>query len=331
MIFNETCDSLPEIPPARRMAFLEGPATAAAHAAALDSLPAFRTLEVSPPPAPPPPPGPLRIAAWNLERGLFPQDSAALLRREGVALTFLTEADCGCHRTGQRHVTRVMAEALGQGHAYGAEFLELAAMPAPLPFPENPPGNRLGFHGNGLLSALPFRAAWLIRLPQEADWFIAPRGGQRRIGARMAVAALFEWAGVEFLGCSIHLESDTDFAGRARQMAALLDALDLLAEGRPVVAGGDLNTRVAPGGLDDPREALFEEARRRGYDWAGGNTATASTRASLWNKGSKVGTQQLDWLFARGCTLSAPRMTPALGPDGTPLSDHEMISATLSF
>lgn len=327
MPITDTTLCLSEIPEAERQALRDGPATRAAHDAALAALPAFCQIELGGVSASPPPPGPLRVAAWNLERGLFPAESAALLRREGASLALLTELDQGCHRTGQRHVTRLLAEALGQRYAYGVEFLELATMPAPVEFPDNPPGNALGFHGNGFLSALPFREARLIRLPAEADWFVSPRGGQKRIGARMALAAIFRHGEQEFVGCGVHLESDTDVAGRARQMAALLDELDDLAGGLPVVLGGDLNTPVGPGGQDDPAEALFGLARARGYDWSG-NLAQVSTRPSLWSPGKP---RQLDWLCARGCRLTAPRMTPALGPDGGALSDHELISATVAF
>ena len=318
--------TLTPIPVGNRDAWLQAPATPQVHAAALSTLPVFGEVEVAGTVAAPPPAGPLRIAAWNVERCLFPDASAALLRREAAALTLLTEMDQGCHRTGQRHTTRLLADALDQGYAFAVEFLELAAMPAPISFAGNPPGNTLGFHGNGFVSALPFRDPVVIRLDPEADWFVAPRGGQKRIGARMAVAAIFRHQAVEFVGCSVHLESDTDFAGRDRQMAALLRALHGFAEGLPVVVGGDLNTHVTAGTTDDPRELLFETARRQGYDW---HVSGASTRPSHWSTG--CGPRQLDWFCTRGCRVSEARMTPALDEAGTVLSDHELIGITVSF
>jgi endonuclease/exonuclease/phosphatase family metal-dependent hydrolase len=319
---------LTPVPTAQRATWLAAPASHTTHAGALAALPAFAEVETGGT-APPPPPGPLRIAAWNLERCLYPQASAALLRQQGVVLTLLTEMDNGCHRTGQRHTTRLLAEALGQRYAFGVEFLELATMPAPVEFAGNAPDNSLGFHGNGFVSALPFRDAAVIRLGEEADWFATPRGGQKRIGTRMAVAAIFRHGEIEFLGCSVHLESDSDFAGRDRQMATLLAALDDMAGDLPVVVGGDLNTHVGAGGHDDARELLFETARRHGYDWQAANTARASTRPSLWSPGA--GARQLDWFCTRGCQVAEPRMTPALDAAGTVLSDHELISVTVTF
>jgi endonuclease/exonuclease/phosphatase family metal-dependent hydrolase len=325
---TDAVPSLTPVPAARRATWAAGPASGTTHDTALAAAAAFAQVETGGA-SPRPPTGPLRIAAWNLERCLFPDASAALLRQQGAALTLLTEMDHGCHRTGQRHTTRLLAEALGQRYAFGVEFLELATMPAPLAFPGNPPENNLGFHGNGFVSALPFRDPVVIRLDAEADWYAAPRGGQRRIGTRMAIAAIFRHGDAEFLGCSVHLESDSDFAGRDRQMRTLLAALDNLAGALPVVVGGDLNTHVGAGGHDDPRELLFESARRHGYDWRAANTAWASTRPSTWSAGA--GARQLDWFCTRGCRASEPRMTPALGADGTVLSDHELIGITVAF
>ncbi|HWX49029.1 MAG TPA: endonuclease/exonuclease/phosphatase family protein [Roseomonas sp.] len=324
-------DAVPTMTPvslARRVECLTLPGRQEAHDAAMASMPAFREIELGGAVATPPP-GSLRIAAWNLERCLSPAESAALLRRDRASLVLLSEMDHGCHRTGQRHTTRALAEALGHHYAFGLEFLELATMPAPLDFPANPPENTLGFHGNAFTSALPFRDPLLIRLNEEADWFVAPKGGQKRIGGRMALAAIFRHGGQEFVACSVHLESRSDFAGRDRQMATLLDAIDCLAGPLPVVIGGDLNTAVAAGGHDDPRERLFETARRRGYDWRAANRARPSTRPSRWSAGA--GGRQLDWFCTRGCRATEPRMVPALTPDGTVLSDHDMISITVAF
>ncbi len=317
---------LSTVPAEARAAWLLLPATPQVHATALSTLPLFGEVEVAGAINAPLPAGPLRIIAWNAERCLYPAASAVLLRQEGAALTLLTEMDDGCHRTGQRHTTRLLAETLGQSYAFAVEFLELATMPAPFDFPDNSPSNARGFHGNGFVTALPFRDPVVIRLSAEADWFVAPRGGQKRIGTRMAVAAIFRHGGAEFIGCSVHLESDSDFAGRNRQMEMLLRALDGIAGNLPVVVGGDLNTHVGAGGHDDPRELLFETARQQGYDW---HVSGASTRPSHWSAG--CGPRQLDWFFTRGCRVSEAQMTPALGADGTVLSDHELIGITVSF
>jgi endonuclease/exonuclease/phosphatase family metal-dependent hydrolase len=237
--------------------------------------------------------------------------------------------DAGMHRTGQRHTTRALAAALGHRYGYGVEFLELSTMKAPIAFAGNPPENQLGFHGNGFTTALAFSAPAVIRLDPIADWFARPRGDQKRVGNRMAVAATFVHAGRRFVGCAVHLESAADAAGRALQMGRLLDALDAYADGLPVVVGGDLNTEVAAEGHHDPAETLFALARARGYDWSACNRAAPTTRPSLWSAGA--GARQLDWFCTRGIRAAAPAVVPALDAAGTTLSDHELILVTLEL
>jgi endonuclease/exonuclease/phosphatase family metal-dependent hydrolase len=328
--FRDAVTALTPVSPADRDALLALPAETAAHDAAQAHIPAFRQVETGGEVTAPAPAGLLRVAAWNLERCLYPEASAAMLRQHGVSLSLLSEVDHGLHRTGQRHTTRDVAAALGHNYGFALEFLELAVMPAPFAMPDNPEHNRLGFHGNGFTAALPCRDPVVIRFGAEADWFVEPKGGQKRIGNRMAVAATFTHEGRDFVGCAVHLESRSDFAGRARQMAQLLDALDAYADALPVVLGGDLNTYVeATVGLDDAREMLFAESAARGYDWRACNLAATTTRPSTWSPGA--GTRQLDWFCTRGFRASAPAVVPALGPDGTVLTDHDLILATLHF
>jgi endonuclease/exonuclease/phosphatase family metal-dependent hydrolase len=133
-----------------------------------------------------------------------------------------------------------------------------------------------------------------------------------------------------FVACSVHLENRTDGAGRARQMETLLDALDAYADGAlPVVIGGDLNTHVGPGGYRDASEPLFALAASRVYDWAACNLAQPTTRASTWS--TSEGTRQLDWFCTRGLSVRDPTVVPALGEDGSVLSDHELILLTLDM
>jgi endonuclease/exonuclease/phosphatase family metal-dependent hydrolase len=154
------------------------------------------------------------------------------------------------------------------------------------------------------------------------------RTGTRRLTASAASATAANIG--RFVACSVHLENRTDGAGRARQMQTLLDALDAYAGGAlPVVIGGDLNTHVGPGGYHDASEPLFALAASRGYDWAACNLAQPSTRASTWS--TSEGTRQLDWFCTRGLSVRDPTVVPALGEDGSVLSDHELILLTLDM
>ena len=92
----------------------------------LAGLRAFREVEVGGSVATAPAPGPLRVAAWNLERCLYPGAAAALLRDQGAGLVLLGEMDAGMHRTGNRHTTRELASRLGHRYAFGLEFSEVA-------------------------------------------------------------------------------------------------------------------------------------------------------------------------------------------------------------
>ena len=315
-------EALTVVPPQERDAMRDLPATRLSHSLAHGRVPAFHQVETGGAIATPHQGATLRLGAWNIERVLYPEQSASLLAEHGIDLALLTELDCGCHRTGQRHTTRDLAALRGQEYGYAAEFLELASMPQPIPLADTTPGNRLGFHGNAFLTALPFRDPVVIRLDEVADWFVNPPGGQSRIGTRMAVAAIFTLDGREFVGCSVHLESSSNPASRALQMRGLLSALDALAHGLPVVVAGDLNTKVM-----GPDEALFTLAVAQGYDWTDCNAPGRTTRQSTWTKGEWP--YKLDWIATRGMIAEAPEVIPALAADGTVLSDHEMVAVTL--
>jgi hypothetical protein len=110
-------------------------------------------------------------------------------------------------------------------------------------------------------------------------------------------------------------------------MRTLLDRLDEYAAGLPVLIGGDLNTHVQPGGSDDATEPLFALAKARGYDFAACNLARPTTRTSTWSQ--SAGTRQLDWFCTRDLAASEPEVVPALGSEGTVLSDHELILVSI--
>jgi endonuclease/exonuclease/phosphatase family metal-dependent hydrolase len=325
-VWQEIVDRLTPVPQSVRQGFVDLPQTRESHVAAFADVAAFRQVEVQRS-AGTPVPQSIRIAAWNLERCLYPDATARVLQRHRVDLTLLTEMDVGVLRTGQAHTIGRVAAQLGHSYCYGLEFLELVAMPPPAGFPSNGNANIDGFHGNGLIASVPVEEPVVIRLDEMADWFTAPTGSQRRIGNRIAVAATVSAGAFRFVGCSVHLENRTDGHGRAQQMHTLLDALDVYAGELPVVIGGDLNTHVGPGGHDDPGEPLFALAAARGYDWTACNLAQPTTRTSTWSQSE--GTRQLDWFCTRGVMARDPAVVPALGEDASVLSDHELILVTL--
>lgn len=297
---------------------------------------ALREVELRNPPAIVPPRS-IRMAAWNLQQSHFPEEEAMVLAAAKCDLALLTEIDVGLRRSGQRHGLKIMARTLERetgrnyGRGMGVEFLELIATDNLFNPTGKDGGNSLGFHGNGWLSRLPARRPFLARLPAEADWFVKPRRNQRRIGGRVAVAATFSLAGGDFVAASVHLESDTDPAGRRRQMRRLLDDLDAYAMGLPVVVGGDFNAGAGVPGFDHAAEGLFAEAAEHGYDWHRANTLQPTSRPSRVANLARQNRARYDWFFVRGLEASDPAVIPAVDEHGEAISDHDAIAVTLSL
>jgi endonuclease/exonuclease/phosphatase family metal-dependent hydrolase len=327
-IWREVVDRLTPVPKSVRDEFLALRPTREAHAAAHAAIAALRQVEVHQSPTSSSS-DTIRIAAWNLERCLYPEAAARILQRNRVDLALLTEMDVGVLRTGQVHTIGRLAAKSHKSYCYALEFLELLPMPPPQGFPSNGSVNTEGFHGNGIVASLPFENPVVIRLDEMADWFTAPMGSQRRIGNRMGVGVTVSAGTSRFVACSVHLENRTDGNGRATQMHTLLDALDAYAGSLPVVIGGDLNTHVGPGGHGDASEPLFAMAAARGYNWNACNLAQPTTRTSTWSQSE--GTRQLDWFCTRGVKVRDPAVVPALGEDASVLSDHELILVTLEL
>lgn len=330
---------VPELP-APSVAFLAETArvalTRAEHDRLALDLPAFNAVEIRGPAPVIRPDGPLRIAAWNAERLKYHMASADLVAGVAPDILLLTETDVGMARSGNRHTTADLAGALGMGYAYGVEFLELGLGDDRERVWHQGEANAVGFHGNALLSRLPIRDVALIRLDDGAVWWIDAWGDQRRLGWRMAIAATVETGEGPILAVSVHLESKSDAADRARQMARLLAVVEARAGGMPVVIGGDLNTKDlleldAEDWLANPqaREPLFALMADAGFDWLSANTGDQTMRSRP--DGTPLPPYcRIDWLFARGLDASNPRTVPALDGAGSAISDHDLIVADFS-
>jgi endonuclease/exonuclease/phosphatase family metal-dependent hydrolase len=288
----------------------------------------------------------LHIVAFNAERGTHFDAIVTLLHHEphvgDADVLLLSEVDWGMARSGNRHVARDLATALGMTYAFGVEFLELTkgdAMEAAVAGE-----NTKSLHGNAILSRFPLIEPRLIRLPPKCDW---KEPEQARIGGRMALAADIETAAGRVTLATVHLENRTSPQGRCEQMAAVIDAL---ADSPRAVVAGDLNTSTIdpddPSQLfsipdllrDDPKrlvrpqahEPLFADMRAAGFMVEEVNEADVPTSVpmgiedrSFWLK--------LDWMFARGLrVVGVPKVVEARTA-GRRVSDHDVLVAELAL
>ncbi|QQA44997.1 endonuclease [Pelagovum pacificum] len=320
-------DALPEVTPAERDRLLSAPRTAEAHRALLAEVPAMRMVQTGGTPTATMLPATPTVVAWNLERCIFPEDSAAHLSGHMPDIVLLSEMDHGMARTKQRHTTAAMADATGMAYAYGVEFYEMdLGGPTERPYCDDD-FNAIGWHGNAILSKVPFSRVTMIRLDDHGHWFSAEAGAdpeQPRLGGRMALAAVVETAGGPLCVVSTHLESNAGSEHRGQQVEILLDGIDAFAPGLPVLIGGDLNTgNHVPPDYDWRAEALFPLAEARGYSWDF-TVDGPTTRASLISPHTER-VMKLDWFAGRGLVALDRAILSSISAEGMPLSDHDAV------
>ncbi|MCR6500700.1 endonuclease/exonuclease/phosphatase family protein [Shinella sp. CPCC 101442] len=271
-------------------------------------------------------PFPLTVAAWNLERCLFPKQSADHLGVTGAEVVLLSEMDDGMARTRQAHTTAELADELGMAYLYGVEFIELGlGSDTELEFCKDNFNSR-GLHGNGLLSTVPLHQPFLHRLAGERLWFMG-EVDQPRLGERMAIGAVINTESGPLVLVSTHLESATTATWRERQVVDLMDAVDAAFPGLPVLIGGDLNTGNHAGG-DFEAEGLFTRSAERGFTRHGGPLDGMTTRPSLITRWPERA-MKLDWFLSRGLAVSETAIVSSLSPSGRPLSDHDLITCRI--
>ncbi len=325
-------DSVAELPligAEDRARITAAPRTSEAHRALLAALPGLNAVQLGGQGRLAQLPPEISVLAWNLERCLFPEDSAAHLAGVSPQVVLLSEMDHGMARTKQRHTTEEMARALGMAYAFGVEFFEMDLGGETERHFCDDDFNARGWHGNAILSAVPFDKATMFRLDDHGHWFTRDSGGdagQPRVGGRNAIAAVIPGETGPICFVSTHLESNADGAHRAIQFDRLMDAVDGFAPGLPVVIGGDLNTgNHVPPDFDWRGEALFARAEARGYDWS--LTAEGmTTRPSLITRHPSR-KMKLDWLCARGLRCVTNGVLPSLDASNRPLSDHDAVFA----
>lgn len=319
----ETTESLQTPPRVLLTGQVSEPSDALTHDLLCAGLPALAQIETGGTAPAAPQPLPLRVAAWNLERCLFPEASALAL--QGADVVLLSEMDVGMARTAQRHTPVEIGRKLGMAHAFGVEFIELGLGSETERSFCLDAFNTRGFHGNAVLAKAPLICPFLLRLPGQGRWYLDV--GQPRLGGRIAVGARVETISGPIVFVSTHLESACDGDHRAAQMQALIGAIDIAFPGLPVLIGGDLNTGNHTGG-DWRAEPLFTIAQTAGFTRHGGPEDQPTTRPSLITRFPERA-MKLDWFLTRGLTLGETCIRPSLDAAGRPLSDHDRIETTV--
>ncbi|HEY9232621.1 MAG TPA: endonuclease/exonuclease/phosphatase family protein, partial [Blastocatellia bacterium] len=249
----------------------------------------------------------LRVVMWNIERGTHLDAIGDILNRHPVIghadLMLLNELDEGMVRSGNRNVALELSRRL-QAHAiYGVEYLELtkgAGDESRLPGT-----NTAALHGNAILTRHAFAEPQVVPLPRCENNF---ESAERRLGGRIGIITDLEIGGARFTAATTHLDVVNTPHCRARQMRAMLEAVDARIAARRLsrssIVGGDLNTHTFARGtrlraikntllilgsrryklarrlaLPILREPAIREFARFGYDIAGCNDAQATARS----------------------------------------------------
>ena len=191
----------------------------------------------------------IRVAAWNIERGIQLDGVLEVLSSDPTLaaseLLLLTEVDYGMARTANRHVAREIAAGLGVHYAFAPCYLALnkgAGVEA-----EAEGENTLALHGNAIMSRFPLRNAHTLALPNGKDKMV---GREKRLGSQHAIIADVDHPLGTFRTVALHMDAHSSQRHRHRQMRMLLDHLEGLEPRLPVLIGGELehnNSQCEPG------------------------------------------------------------------------------------
>lgn len=338
------------VPKDLRQTLRQGPFDRAGHDQWFDALPCLREIEIGGvPPKRAGVEGAARIIFWNVERLRHLDAITDTLRSHAPDVMLLCEIDRGMARSANTDRVADLSAVLGVGYAYAVEFVELDLGDVHEQATHLGEVNADGLHGAAVLSDLALDEPFLIRIDRRGDWFGRARH-EPRVGGRIAIGVRVMVAGQAVMMVNVHLESHDDPAARAGDMTRLLMQVEQIAQGGPVLLGGDFNTST---GSHDERanqpdewrakvaaepmrllrparhEPLFAVAEGFGYDWQSCNVADQPT--TRYPAGSPRLPAKIDWFFARGLRVSDPAIIPALRPDGTPSSDHEALIVTISL
>jgi endonuclease/exonuclease/phosphatase family protein len=278
----------------------------------------------------------LKAIAFNARSGACFEGILACLRRPPLAdadVIMLCETDWQLRRSFNREIAADLAAELGMSFAFGPEFAIRRSSGLPL-----------SFRGNAILSSSPLAESQMIALPST-------RMSRRRaylIGQPRALIARAEFGGRRITVAVAHLHSRWTPAGRALQMATLLEQLTPDSAGAgTAILGGDFNTTTTQ--LDSPfaiamvavrmamrpwrfryperYEPLFEDLGRAGFEVRGANVPGKPTFTFTRAIPSPL-RPKLDWIALRGLEPipgSARVVVARESFFGPRVSDHDFV------
>jgi endonuclease/exonuclease/phosphatase family metal-dependent hydrolase len=185
---------------------------------------------------------PVRVVAWNIERGKrFEALLGTLTGNPALAdadVLLLNEVDLGMGRSGNRHVARELARALGMRYVFATHHVVLA--PGDSSELDHGEPNTLALHGNAILSRFPIASFRATALPERTDKFHAL---EKRLGEKRTLICDLELPHGRVTVALVHLDPFCDRRHRARQLRRVLTELGRGSAER-VLLGGDLNTHT---------------------------------------------------------------------------------------
>jgi endonuclease/exonuclease/phosphatase family metal-dependent hydrolase len=199
------------------------------------------------PAAPPAGPRPqagdrVRVVSWNIERGKRFEPLCAVLgghpELSQADVLLLNEVDLGMGRSGNLHVARELARLLGMRYVFCNSHLVLS--PGDSAERDHGMPNRLGLHGNAVLSRFPITRFEAVVLPELTDKFEVL---EKRLGEKRALICDLDLPDGPLRVAAVHLDPFASSRHRAAQLDRILSRL-LAAGPARLLLGGDLNTNT---------------------------------------------------------------------------------------
>ena len=259
--------------------------------------------------------GKLQVIAFNIEQGPYWKDVVKYVAGKQsevpATIVLVSEADRMHSRSGDVFVADEMARALKMNMVYATEFIEYNDKTKDTP----------GETGNAILSPFPLENITVIR---QVDLFSWTRWGflqgQPRKGDEVAIGATALLPnGRRVRVYEVHFENYTDSAGRAKQMAQVLE--DAKKYDLPVVIGGDYNE--LPGGK------IFRVAKQAGFEnpFAGNRQPTGACVAVAGKLSCLI---KIDWQVDKGLAVRDKTVDYPLASNRRNISDHAPVRVVYS-